>query len=282
MAANPPPQLTIDSSALDRPPKRRRTTVPPPPVYDDAAAVLPEHLVADLLNRSTATIMKTVGFDGATLHAQERMRQLAEDYLLQMLHTIQLFSRAGRRTRPTVFDFQDMLAAQHLPLSTLEPELHRLPPTPPPPSLHPRAPSPPPPPPPDLTALLGPALAAAPRDDHLPPYPSRHTYLSTPVYTSRPVSPRQIRERATEEARLAENALRKLLAVGAGVGGGVVDEGVVVGGRRWERDEAWRRAWEGVKAGGEAGGGEGGGGVEGGVVNAERRFWRKGKRGRRG
>lgn len=79
MAANPPPQLTIDSSMLDRPSKRRRTTVPPPPAYDDAAAVLPEHLVADLLNRSTAMIMKNVGFDGATLQAQERMRQLAED-----------------------------------------------------------------------------------------------------------------------------------------------------------------------------------------------------------
>ncbi|KAH0615296.1 uncharacterized protein H6S33_000932 [Morchella sextelata] len=273
MAANPPPppppQLTIDSSALDRPPKRRRTAVPPPPAYDDAAAVLPEHIVADLLNRSTAAIMKSVGFDGATRHAQERMRQLAEDYLLQMLHTIQLFSHAGRRTRPTVFDFQDMLTAHHLPLSTLEPELHRFPPTPSTP--HPRAPSPPPPPPPDLTQLLGPSLAGAPRDDHLPPYPSRHTYLSTPVYTARPVSPRQIRERATEEARLAENALRKLLAVGAGAGG-VVEEGVVGGGRR-ERDEAWRRAWEGVKGGG------GEGGVEG-VVNAERRFWRKGRRGR--
>lgn len=61
---------------------------------------------------------------------------------------------------------------------------------------------------------------------HHPPFPSRHTYLATPVFTQRPTDPRLIRERATEEARLAEGALRKFLAVGAKKrAGGAADDG---------------------------------------------------------
>lgn len=79
----PPPKFAIDSSALDANPRplkrRRRNIVPDPPRYEDAPDVLPAEMVAGLLNRSTAVIMKSMGFDGATAIAQERLRQLAED-----------------------------------------------------------------------------------------------------------------------------------------------------------------------------------------------------------
>lgn len=79
----PPPKFAIDSSALDANPRplkrRRRNIVPNLPVYEDAPDVLPAEMVAGLLNRSTAVIMKSMGFDGATAIAQERLRQLAED-----------------------------------------------------------------------------------------------------------------------------------------------------------------------------------------------------------
>jgi transcription initiation factor TFIID subunit 8 len=47
---------------------------------------------------------------------------------------------------------------------------------------------------------------------HFPPFPSKHTYKSTPVFTERENDPRKIRERATEEGILAEQSLRKLMA----------------------------------------------------------------------
>lgn len=75
------------------------------------------------------------------------------------------------------------------------------------------------PPPPDFESLLGPGLSG--KDDkekrpyipaHLPPFPSRHTYKQSPVYTERENDPRKIREKATEEGIQAEQSLRKLMA----------------------------------------------------------------------
>lgn len=45
---------------------------------------------------------------------------------------------------------------------------------------------------------------------HFPQFPSRHTYRYTPVFTEREHDPRKIRERATEDGRHGEEALRKL------------------------------------------------------------------------
>lgn len=65
--------------------------------------------------------------------------------------------------------------------------------------------------------ILGPELSG--EDDrarrayipkHFPQFPSKHTYRYTPVFTEREQDPRKIRERATEEGRYGEEALRKL------------------------------------------------------------------------
>lgn len=97
-----------------------------------------------------------------------------------------------------------------------------------------------------------------------------------------------IRERATEEARLAENALRKLLAVSAASKDLENEQGAqTVGDKRKLRDEAWKRAFEGLgQGGGEGdvvkvngvgkGAGEGDAGYMEVVVNADSQFWRKG------
>jgi hypothetical protein len=45
---------------------------------------------------------------------------------------------------------------------------------------------------------------------HFPQFPSKHTYRYTPVFTERELDPRKIRERATEDGRHGEEALRKL------------------------------------------------------------------------
>jgi transcription initiation factor TFIID subunit 8 len=73
-------------------------------------------------------------------------------------------------------------------------------------------------PPPDLEGLLGPGLSGKADKDakryipsHFPPFPSKHTWKATPVFTERENDPRKIREKATEEGILAEQSLRKLM-----------------------------------------------------------------------
>ena len=52
-----------------------------------------------------------------------------------------------------------------------------------------------------------------PNLQHFPSLPSKHTYQFESIYTLRETDPRRIRERATEEGRLGEGALRKLVRV---------------------------------------------------------------------
>ena len=169
-----------------------------------------------------------------------------------MVQTVGLFALAQRRTRPTVLDFDEMLRHNHIDLAALEAELMRAPSRTPAVVLPP--PSPPPSPELDLAELLGPELDGA-RDqrrqqlyEHLPPFPSRHTYQETPVFPERTTDPRLIREMATAESRLAEQALRKLLAVSGSrkeeaVRGGGRDQGAKSG----ESHHQWQRAFEGLQ-----------------------------------
>ena len=99
--------------------------------------------------------------------------------------------------------------------------------------------------------------------EHLPPFPSKHTYLATPVFTERPSEPRVIREIATQEAVFAENALRKILAAGA-IGNKKkasaetheVEEGVITSApstiKRKRRNEVWEQAFNAIKVAEEA------------------------------
>ena len=138
-----------------------------------------------------------------------------------MLHFLSLVKQSmssSRRTQSIPQDFIHALAHMGIKPASLIQHLN----LPIPPSItQPPIPPPPPaePPPPDLEGLLGPELSGA-RDkaernyipSHFPDFPSKHTWQETPVYTEREQDPRKIRERATEEGILAEQALRKLMA----------------------------------------------------------------------
>jgi len=168
-----------------------------------------------------------------------------------MLHTVGDFTRAQRRTKPTVLDFEEMLLQKNISLAGLEGELNRVPSKTPAISLPPPAPSPPSDP--DLTELLGPELDGSVDQrcriyDHLPAFPSLHTYQSTPVFAERPTDPRMIREKATAEARLAETALRKLLAVSATRKEATLESEGEVSKKRKERHEEWKKAFAGLSA----------------------------------
>lgn len=122
---------------------------------------------------------------------------------------------ASRRVQPIPQDFEHALKRHRLSPDDLLPHLKSPSSVEPTPAL---LPSPPveedafP-----TVSFLGPQLSG--EDDrarsahipaHFPQFPSKHTYRSTPVYTQRESDPRRIRERATEDGRHGEEALRKL------------------------------------------------------------------------
>ena len=122
----------------------------------------------------------------------------------------------NRRTKPTAADFASALALMPntstasllTPQLKLQvPELISYPSIP--------EPDPPPSPAPDFSALLQPLVnTETPRyiPSHFPQLPPRHAWMHTPVYAEREKDARRMREKATEEGILAEQALRKLAA----------------------------------------------------------------------
>jgi len=138
--------------------------------------------------------------------------------MIQFLSKVRRSMLAGRRTCPTATDFETALVAHHVPRPDdelrpykteheINPPLY---PTPPPEDeFHNIVKLP--------TSFLGPDL-----DGHgelkkfayaikaLPGLPSAHTYRDTPVYPQRESDTRKIRELATHEGKLGEQALRKL------------------------------------------------------------------------
>lgn len=68
------------------------------------------------------------------------------------------------------------------------------------------------------------------------------------MFAERPTDPKMIREKATAEARLAETALRKLLAVSATRKEAALESEGEVSKKRKERHEEWKKAFAGLSA----------------------------------
>jgi hypothetical protein len=203
---------------------------------------------------------------------------------------------AARRTAPIATDFESAFQAVQVP--TPEDQL--------PPRITPKPPSPlsllPTPPPDDFfnthelpESILGSGLTgkeAKQRDPHIPStfpaFPSQHTFKGTAILPPRERDPRRIRELATEEGRLGEQALRKL--AGAVRGEGKLDlsieaDSVAVEAHRGERrkveetmesmfEQTMKELAKTEKRAGLGGGGMNGDGFEvAPIVNSERKFW---------
>jgi Transcription factor TFIID complex subunit 8 C-term len=202
---------------------------------------------------------------------------------------------AARRTAPIAPDFESAFQALQVPTpeDQLAPRSTSKPP--PPLSLLPT------PPPDDFSdthelpeSILGPEVNAKEetwRDPHIPStfpsFPSQHTFRDTAVLPPRERDPRRIRELATEEGRLGEQALRKL--AGAVRGEGKLDLSIEVDaaaveiqpGRRRNKKETMEGMFEETmkelakteKGKGPGDGTEGGGFEVAPIVNSERKFW---------
>lgn len=81
--------------------------------------------------------------------------------------------------------------------------------------------------------------------NHLPPFPSEHTFKATADLPTVKSDPRKVRELATEEARLGEAALRKLVGAISDMKAATPGRsGMGVQSMRAKRDEAWREAMQ--------------------------------------
>lgn len=137
--------------------------------------------------------------------------------MLEFSRYIQSSMSAARRTKPTAVDFTTALAlmpntrtasqlSPQFKLSRSIPDSVAAPFIP--------LPDPEQEPAPDFSALLEPLVAQPPSyiPSHFPQLPPSHAWRQTPVFPEREKDARRMRERATEESLLAEQALRKLAA----------------------------------------------------------------------
>lgn len=138
--------------------------------------------------------------------------------LLKFCSFVRRTMQAARRTIPVATDFQAAIDALDVPLLSdqlppyqMKPEINPpLLPTPPPEDVfHNNLILPP--------SLLGPELDGksalkrfALNPAALPPLPSAHTYKDTAVFPQRETDSRKLRELATEEGKMGEQALRRL------------------------------------------------------------------------
>ncbi|KAH0538965.1 hypothetical protein FGG08_004480 [Glutinoglossum americanum] len=259
-------------------------------------------IIHSLLERAITLILTAAGYNGANPDALQFFRVHVEEYMIHQLSNISISMTSSRRTQPIPPDFDFVLRKQNLSLSSLEPHLQSLVP----PSISQRfLPTPPPEDPPNLplSPVLGPVLSGAPDKQrapyvptHFPSFPSKHTYKTTPEFTERERDPRKVRERATEEGRLGEEALRRLLGAAGGGGHGTSDNFGLRSANRRQRDRMWERTVDALIKGvgianlsnGESGIGASQASVVdnslavgitqefGVVVNSEKDYWRKG------
>lgn len=150
--------------------------------------------------------------------ALEAFRNATEEFILNLCSAVRTHMRAARRTVPIATDFQSAVTFLNVPLDSSQMLPYQtkpiinptLLPTPPPDDVFHTSTSLP-------AKILGPELSAQKRPSFipstLPALPSKHTYRDTAVYPGRETDARRIRELATSEGKLGEEALRKLTSV---------------------------------------------------------------------
>ncbi|CAG8266988.1 unnamed protein product [Penicillium salamii] len=178
-----------------------------PAVQDDAH-------IDHLMTRAIGQTLKETGFDVAQPAALSSLCSATEEYVLRLSGFIRQSMLSSRRIQPIPNDFEHALKRANLDLNDLLPHLKPAPSD----ALAPQF-LPSPPPENEITKSLPFLTALSSEDDratrayipqHFPSFPSKHTYSASAVFIERDGDPRKIRERAAEDGRHGEEALRKL------------------------------------------------------------------------
>ncbi|OQE38563.1 hypothetical protein PENCOP_c008G04054 [Penicillium coprophilum] len=166
-----------------------------------------------LMNRAVGQTLKDSGFELADPTALSSLCSATEEYMLRLSTFIRQSMLSARRVQPIPQDFDHALNRLRLNPDDLLPHLKPASDKPTPTLL------PSPPPENEISKSLPFLTALSSEDDranrpyipkHFPSFPSKHTYSATAVFIGRDNDPRKIRERAAEDGRHGEEALRKL------------------------------------------------------------------------
>ncbi|KAL8649541.1 MAG: hypothetical protein Q9226_005537 [Calogaya cf. arnoldii] len=202
-----------------------------------------------LLTRSIALALQALGFEASEPLALESFRLAAEEYMHEFLTDVRHSMLACRRTQCIAPDFLQALHTHQLSLRALLPHLD-------PPVRRKKA---------QIKFAYEPKQEEEPFDHqflgaelndttdqhtrsyiprHFPTLPSKHTYQATAEYPSREEDPRKIRERAAEEGRLAEEALRRLTSAKSSERPPTLRGGQRSKSVREQRDELWKETMQ--------------------------------------
>ncbi|KAI4284788.1 MAG: hypothetical protein L6R35_004811 [Caloplaca aegaea] len=234
------------------------------------AALDNNNVAESLLTRSISLALDVVGFDASEPLALDSFRVGVEECMrfsissgrLHLLNLPDIHHFAAsvrqsmlscRRTQVTAQDFLQALHTHQLSLRSLIPHLR-----PPIPKCWTRVVLPYEPSEEEEQhshEFLGPALYdASTRTNqlyvphHLPPFPSKHTYRATEEFPVREEDPRKIRERATEEGRLGEEALRRLVSARVADRPSSARAGRAANSIRTKREELWKATMQAATA----------------------------------
>ncbi|KAL8897872.1 MAG: hypothetical protein Q9207_006984 [Kuettlingeria erythrocarpa] len=260
-----------------------------------------DEVVEILLTRSISLALDAVGFEASEPLALESFRVGVQEYIHRFAADVRQSMLSCRRTEAIAPDFLQALHTHQLSLRALIPHLHH-----PVPKRRARVVLPHQAPEEVEQCdhhLLGATLNDAPPElkqcklpHKLPPLPSKHTYQATLDIPEREEDPRKIRERATEEGRLGEEALRRLMSARATDRPSSARAGQGAKSLRAKRDELWKDTMQAVStqylleqsrnadsmdldlSTHETGSGYG---RITSAVNADRKFWRKPAQARR-
>lgn len=163
--------------------------------------------------QASAALQRSVCSSTFLLEDPTNTARLIPD-LLRISKYVRQSMLSSRRLQPIPHDFEHALKRVRITPDDLQPYLRTTKPVAPVPSLLPS------PPPEDEVTRKLPFLNALKGEEgltnrsyipkHFPDFPSKHTYSATAVFTERDSDPRKIRERAAEDGRHGEEALRKL------------------------------------------------------------------------
>ncbi|KAL9008818.1 MAG: hypothetical protein Q9173_006095 [Seirophora scorigena] len=216
-------------------------------------AALDDNVAESLLARSISLALEVVGFDASEPLALDSFRMGVEKYMHHFAANVRQSMLSCRRTQATAQDFLQALHTHQLSLRSLVPHLR-----PPVPKRRARVALPYEPSEEEEQhghEFLGPALydASFPTNQlyiphHLPPFPSKHTYRATEEFPVREEDPRKIRERATEEGRLGEEALRRLVSARVADRPSPARAGRAANSMRTKRDELWKATMQAATA----------------------------------
>ncbi|KAK0517363.1 hypothetical protein JMJ35_000518 [Cladonia borealis] len=206
-----------------------------------------------MLTRSIGLALHAVGFEAADPVAIESFRCDVEEYMAHYLADVRQSMHACRRTQPLPQDFLQALHTHQLSLRSLLPHLD--PPVPPSQSQFFLESEPKDNDEQQQLKFLGPLLNGTQEQNakkfvpkHFPDLPSTHTYKATPEFPEREQDPRKVRERATEEGRLGEEALRRLVGAGSRHPAHVLQQRRGNQSLRAKRAQIWMETMQAVEA----------------------------------